>query len=207
LLAKQHNLSWADVLPIPGGNAAEAAAAVRGVLERGYGWVYLWGGWGVSKTLILQVAVATALRDGYDAAYIRMEEALDYLRGGYSEGDYEQRLDWLCRVPLLCIDEVEKINEKDGERGWSNTKRFGLMDKRYMTATHGEGVTIMAGNADPSKFGGELWDRIQDGRFLVIKMVGESIRPGMTWDDGIPLERASVFDRGERASVFDRGER
>lgn len=202
----ERGLTWNHLLDIEGNNAVAAAGVARDVLRRGYGWVYLWGTWGVSKTMILQIAAAESLRVGYEAAYLRMDDALDYMRGGFSNGEYERRVDWLSQIKVLCIDEVEKINEKDGSNGWASTKRWTLFDKRYVGATRGESVTIFAGNADPSKFGGELWDRIQDGRFAVIHMTGDSIRPGMTWNDGLPVERESVFERNERASVFERGE-
>lgn len=205
----ERNLSWGNILPMPGSNAVAAARKVREVLERGYGWVYLWGDYGVSKSLILQISTAVSLRAGVDAAYVRMEEVLDHLRGGYGAGDYSQRIERFQSVPVLCIDEFEKVNEKE-EKGegmsWAGSKRFLLMDKRYVSATRGDSVTIMAGNVNPSNFRGELWDRIQDGRFDLIHVTGESVRPGMTWDDGLPIERGSVFERGERSSVFERGE-
>lgn len=206
-LKKQDRLlSWEDVLDLPDSNAVAASRKVRAVLQRGYGWVYLWGNYGNAKSLILQIAAAASLRAGLDSAYVRMSEVMDHLREGYSSGDYGERMDWWKSVPVLCLDEFEKVNEKN-EKGmsWVGDKRFVMMDNRYVAATRGDGVTIMAGNVNPKSFEGALWDRIQDGRFNVIHMVGESARPGMTWDDSLAVDRESVFERGERAFVFDRG--
>ena len=171
-------LDWTAVLPLEGSNAVEAVDIVRRVIERGYGWVYLWGDYGVAKSLILQIATAVSLRSGKDASYIRMAEILDHLRDGFDEGDYSSRMEWWLSVPILCIDEFERVNET----GWAENRRFVLMDNRYVNAGRRESVTIMAGNKNPSTFDGYLWDRIQDGRFHVVKVTGESARPGMEWE-------------------------
>jgi DNA replication protein DnaC len=203
LKKQERDLKWSDILAIPGSNAVQAARTVRGVIERGYGWVYLWGEYGNAKSLILQVATAACYRAGIETSYVRMAEILDHLREGYSTGDYSSRMDWWQDVPVLCIDEFEKVNEKhEGKVSWVGEKRFVMMDNRYVNALRGEGVTIMAGNVDPSTFEGYLWDRIRDGRFEVIRITGESVRPGMSWDDSpIPVDRASVFETGEKEQV------
>lgn len=176
---ERDTLNWENVLPLDGSNAADATEKVRAVLERGFGWVYLWGDYGTAKTLILQIATAVSLRGGTDAAYVRMAELLDHVRDGYDSGQYSERLEHWEKVSVLCLDEFERVNET----GWVDEKRFLLMDNRYVSALRRENVTIMAGNQDPSKFDGYLWDRIRDGRFDVVKLLGESIRPGMEWDD------------------------
>lgn len=173
------SLDWSSVLPLEGSNAVAAAQFVQSVVERGFGWVYLWGDYGTAKTLILQIAVAVSLRGGMDAAYVRMAELLDHVRDGYDNGEYSARLARWESVSVLCLDEFERVNET----GWVDEKRFLLMDNRYVSSLRRENVTIMAGNQDPSKFDGYLWDRIRDGRFAVVKLSGESIRPGMDWDD------------------------
>jgi len=176
LTKAERGLTWDDVLPL--GNAAEAANRVAYVIERGYGWVYLWGSYGTAKTLILQIATAYALREGREAAYVRMADILDNLRQGISDSSTGQRLEWWQGLPLLCIDEFERVNET----GYADEKRFQLMDQRYVSACRMESVTLIAGNADPSRFDGYLWDRIRDGRFEVIRMTGESVRPGMEYN-------------------------
>ena len=177
LSKSERDLDWGSVITLQGSNASAAISKVRSVIERGYGWVYIWGTYGTAKTLILQIAAAVSLRAGKEAAYVRMAEVLDHLRDGFDDGDYSERLQWWQSLPVLCVDEFERVNET----GWVEEKRFVLMDNRYVAATRGESVTIMAGNGDPSKFDGYLWDRIRDGRFEVIRMTGESARPGMDW--------------------------
>ncbi len=73
------------------------------------------------------------------------------------------------------------MNSRVNDTGWVDEKRFLLMDNRYVAALRQESVTIMAGNKAPNLFDGYLWDRIRDGRFEIVKLSGESIRPGMEW--------------------------
>jgi hypothetical protein len=176
---EQASLDWQNILPLDGSNAVKAANQVRSLLDRGYGWIYLWGDFGTAKTLILQIAVAVSLRRGLDASYVRMAELLDHVRDGYESGEYSERLQRWESVSVLCLDEFERVNET----GWVDEKRFLLMDNRYVAALRRESVTIMAGNRDPSTFDGYLWDRIRDGRFEIVKLSGESIRPGMEWTE------------------------
>lgn len=170
-------LDWSAILPLDGSNAVQSADKVRELIERGYGWIYLWGDYGTAKTLILQIAVAVSLRRGIDACYVRMAELLDHVRDGYDNGNYSERLSRWESVQVLCLDEFERVNDT----GWVDEKRFLLMDNRYVAALRQESVTIMAGNKAPNTFDGYLWDRIRDGRFEVVKLSGESIRPGMEW--------------------------
>jgi len=183
---KERELDWKDIIPMESSNIREVADNVKSAFERGYGWIYLWGPFGIGKTLLLQIVAACAMRIGKEAAYIRMEAIMDMLRDGYQHEDYTERLEWLESLPVLCIDEFERVTEKQVTTGlsWVSGKRFLLMDVRYISACRGETLTIMAGNQDPSKFSfddGYLWDRIQDHRFMVLRVTGESVRPGMEW--------------------------
>lgn len=169
---------WSVIRHLEGSNAVEVASLVSKVIDRGFGWFYLWGEYGTAKTLILQIATAISLRNGKEASYIRMAEILKHLQGGFDAGDYSSRLQHWETVPVLCIDEFERVNET----GWADVERFVLMDNRYVNACRRESITIMAGNKNPSTFDGYLWDRIQDNRFVVMQMTGDSARPGMEWE-------------------------
>ena len=57
-----------------------AVAEIQQALARGYGWVYVYGGFGTGKTQVLKIAVAEALRARKTAAYVRMAEILDHLQ-------------------------------------------------------------------------------------------------------------------------------
>ncbi len=159
----------------------QAARAVIDTLSRGSGWVYLWGPPGLGKTLVLKIAVAEMLRRHKAAAYTRMAELIDHLRSAFDARDpseeAQRRLDWWAGLPLLAIDEFDRVRNTE----YSNERRFLLLDRRYEQALNGKSITIMAANADPATLEPYLYDRIRDGRFTVVKLEGDSARPGSEW--------------------------
>jgi DNA replication protein DnaC len=187
--AEAENLAWSKVLDE--GQALLAVEAVRKVIEHGRGWVYLYGGHGLAKTLILKIAVAEEIRlyRSFDCAYIRMAEILENLRGAYDADDPSTeaatRLDWWATIPLLAIDEFDRVRGTE----YADEKRFVLMDRRYSEAIREydealrRSVTIIASNTDPMSLPSYLADRVLDGRFEVVRLTGESLRPGMTFDE------------------------
>jgi DNA replication protein DnaC len=184
-LAKdEFNLSWNNIIDRE--NVMLAVKAVQECLESGYGWVYLWGGVGLAKTMIGRIAVAETIRTRKPAATVRMAELLGNLREAFDTDNPSQestrRLDRWADIPVLFIDEFDRV--KDTE--YVSEKRFVLMDRRYEMALRGESITIMASNADPAVFlidpktkDGYLKDRVFDRRFSVVKLTGASMRPMM----------------------------
>lgn len=174
------NLRWSGILS--GTGLDQAAEAVRRVIEWGFGWVYLYGDYGSGKSLVLKTAVAEALARNRDAAYVRMAEILDHLRAGFdpNSGQSESsRLDWWSDIQVLCIDEFDRVRGTE----YVDERRFVLMDRRYEQACRRETVTVMASNGDPASLPGYLYDRVRDGRFFVVKVTGNSMRPAMHWED------------------------
>lgn len=173
------SLDWSDVLPVNG--IDRAVDAVRRTLSWGFGWVYLYGDYGLGKTLLLKIAIAQTLRTGETGAYVRMSEILDHLRAGFDdklEGE-SARLNWWSEIPILAIDEFDKLRET----GYGDERRFVLMDRRYELATAKRGVTLIASNSAPEKLPGYLYDRVRDGRFTMVEIDGQSLRPGMKWEE------------------------
>lgn len=212
LSKKERELDWPDVLQIENSNIQDVAEKVKSVFDRGYGWIYLWGDFGIGKTLLLQIVAACGLRDGKESAYIRMAEIMDMLRDGYKTDDYSERMGWLQSLPILCIDEFERVAEKQSNGlSWVAEKRFVLMDVRYVSAGRGDTLTIMAGNQDPSKLSfddGYLWDRIRDKRFMILRVSGKSLRPGLEWDIEIeePETNSKLAWEDGRRQAMERGE-
>ncbi|MDR3572826.1 MAG: hypothetical protein P4L50_03110 [Anaerolineaceae bacterium] len=166
-----------------------ATNLIKNVLERGYGWIYLWsgddpdnpGGNGLAKTLILKIAIAGIIRSRKQAAYANMPEILDDLRAAYDAKDPSEeairKLEFWTDIPVLAIDEFNRVNDTN----WVTERRFMLMDTRYTQAIRKQSITLIASNTDPSKQESYLYDRIQDGRFKIIRLHGESARPAMDW--------------------------
>jgi DNA replication protein DnaC len=159
---------------------ANAKKTIQAALERGYGWVYLYGGYGTAKTTMLRVAVAESLRAGLDATYTRMVDMLDEIRAAYDHNKPQEeatrRIRRWMELPVLALDEIEKTQET----GFIVERRFQILDHRYEAATRQRaGVTLIAGNVAPEKLGGALGSRIADGRFTVVHITAVDGRPFM----------------------------
>lgn len=174
------SLTWDILVNEPG--IGLAINTVKETLERGFGWVFLYGGFGVGKTFIQKIAVAEVIRSGKDAAYVRMAEILDHLRESFQEGIQEsenERLAYWSKLPILAIDEFDRARNTE----YMNERRFVLMDRRYEGAARENSITILSSNEDPSNLPGYLYDRVCDGRFKIICLSGESFRPGMNYTE------------------------
>jgi DNA replication protein DnaC len=89
------DLTWDQI--IDANNFPHVVETVQQILDRGFGWVYLFGGFGLGKTLALKIAIAESIRNGREAAYVRMAEILDHLRASFDEHALEtesSRLNW-----------------------------------------------------------------------------------------------------------------
>lgn len=173
------SLHWNSVLDVNGADAA--VQRVQTLLNRGHGWLYLWGSHGLAKTLLLKIAVAQWIKRDHEGAYARMAEIIDHQRAAFDSETpslaSEERLQWWSNVPLLAIDEIERMRSTQ----FSLERQFLLLDRRYESAVAKETMTIMASNEAPSTLPSYLSDRIYDGRFEVFQLRGDSLRPGMDW--------------------------
>lgn len=173
LLPSDYARTWEDIKHLPGHNAYSIAKAVGVILLNGAGWCYLHGGYGLGKTDILKTATARAMQRGMHAIYTKSEHMLDHLRTSYTTGEFEKVYDTYIKVPILCIDEFEKLNHTE----WSDVKLFHLLDERWQRAIAGEGVTLLAANVPPEQIReGALVSRIRDERFSVLELKGADVR-------------------------------
>jgi len=173
-------LNWSLLLDL--GDALRTSKLIKEVLDRGYGFVYLWGTHGQAKTLMLKIAAAVSLRAHVPAAYCNMVDVLQHLRAAYDTNnasmESERRLNFWRGLKVLCIDEFNRLKESE----WTSEKRFQLMDARNVQAVRQETVTLIASNSPPSAQESYLRSRIEDGRFIVIELNAEDARAGMTED-------------------------
>lgn len=171
------SMSFDNILPI--GNITKAVEAVDKVITRGFGWVYLWGSWGVGKTLLLKNSVASVIRLGAgEARYARFATILDHLRQGFDNDTELSRLNDWAGVKLLAVDEFDRVRDTE----YAQERRFMLFDLRYEQALAKQGITLFASNQNPQELPGYLFDRVRDGRFTTIKIEAPSIRPGLDWE-------------------------
>ena len=160
------NLSWSMVRK--GVNQADRACEVtQRAYMSGHGLVFLYGGFGQGKSLVLKIAVATALNEGRRAAYANLAGVLDDIRIAYDERENKmtelvRRMEWWTSLDVLAIDELDKVGQTD----WARERIFQLLDARYQCAIRQEALTVIAANnQSPDELSGYLKSRIEDNRF------------------------------------------
>ncbi|MBA7651594.1 hypothetical protein ES703_59413 [subsurface metagenome] len=100
----------------------------RGNLSRG-NFLVLAGPTGIGKT---HLAVAIAWEWFDDAASVlfsRVDDLLDWLRQGYDDNSYHQRLEKLRRCGLLVLDDLGAEHAKE----WAGEKIDRIVDWRYVS--------------------------------------------------------------------------
>jgi hypothetical protein len=171
------SLAWKNLRNL--GGIRSAIDAIKTALQDGYGWVTIWGNYGIGKSLLLRIAVAETLRSGKLGAYVRMADLLDDLRDAYDahnpSDEAGARLAKWQNIPVLAIDEVNRINATP----WAAERQFVLLDHRYQEGIREKSVTLLASNVSPMEIGGALGDRMLDGRFVCVHLDGNSNRPLM----------------------------
>lgn len=177
LYPADRGLTWASIVdfeePI-----TQARDVVRELLEKGSGMIYLYGGYGTAKTMILKVAVAEYLRNtGQMAVYLRMSDLMDEIRAAYDEDKpqvaLQAKIKHYSALGLLAIDEIEKV----GDSSFVTERRFQILDSRYELAIRERyGITILAGNVGPDRLEGAIASRVKDSRFHVIQINAPDMR-------------------------------
>lgn len=174
-----------DIKPVEG-NAAMLEAA-RAMLDKPFGWLWIWGGPGNAKSEILIALVneLNARRRG-PAVYTKFSQLLDYMRDAFDErkkreDDPDTDLGYIARfrrlrsVKVLAIDEMDKARVTP----FMNDFRFDFLDERYRLGITGQAVTLFASNETPATLPDPIWDRVRDGRFKVVHNQAGSARPKM----------------------------
>ncbi len=178
------NLTWGLVKK--GVNQANAACDVtRRAYMTGHGMVFMYGGYGQGKSLVLKIAVAAALNEGKRAAYANLAGVLDDIRIAYDERENKmtelvRRMEWWTSLDVLAIDELDKV----GQTEWARERIFQLLDARYQRAVRQEALTVIAANYQSTdELSGYLKSRIEDNRFIangyVIHLKGTDGRKSM----------------------------
>ncbi|NTV33928.1 MAG: ATP-binding protein [Deltaproteobacteria bacterium] len=160
------DLSWTMVRK--GVNQADRACEVtQQAYITGHGLVFLYGGFGQGKSLVLKIAVAAALSEGRRAAYANLAGILDDVRTAYDERENKmtelvRRMEWWISQDVLAIDELDKVGKTD----WARDRIFQLLDARYQSALRQEALTVIAANVQSTdELSGYLKSRIEDNRF------------------------------------------
>jgi DNA replication protein DnaC len=177
-------LNWNLVEPgISDGHKARDAAVE--ITKRGCGMLLIYGDFGQGKTLVLKIAVATALRAGKGASYGNMSAILDDIRLAFDEKDGQssalsRRIASWSSLEVLAIDELDKVNQTP----WARERIHQLLDQRYMMAVRGEAITLISANFTQDggldDLDGYLASRLSDRRIgQVIELKGPDARKVM----------------------------
>ena len=176
------------------GPATMGLDAAREAVKRPVGFVTFHGGYGSGKSHLLGGICNDLHEAGRSVHYTTLAGLLDYLREAFdpdSTTGLAARYERMLAVECLAIDEVEKVSVTQ----WADEKLFQLIDDRYRRAN--ECLTVLASNhricdrdADgnivrtypvlpSSKFVGAIMSRLLDGRFLVVDVGNEDVRPSL----------------------------
>ena len=178
------NLTWGLVKK--GVNQADQACDITSrAYISGHGMVFMYGGYGQWKSLVLKIAVATALREGKRAAYANLAGVLDDIRIAHDKRENKmtelvRRMEWWTSLDVLAIDELDKV----GQTEWARERIFQLLDARYQRAVRQEALTVIAANYQSTdELSGYLKSRIEDNRFVangyVLQLKGSDGRKSM----------------------------
>lgn len=121
----------------------KAVQAARDFIAAPRGFFSVHGNYGNGKTTILMAVVNALISKGIESRYITAASLLAYLRETFNEetqeSDYD-RLHELARVPVLCVDEMDKLRDTP----YSRELQQELINLRYRDA--GVLGTVLAWN-------------------------------------------------------------
>lgn len=137
------------------------------------GWLTLWGTFGPGKTHLLASIANKLTAEGMTAIYYTLPDLMDALRNSYKD-DFSGTFHRVANVPVLLIDEVDKINPTL----WAMEKAYQLFDARYRALS--KFGTVFAMNTRPEIADDDtdyIFSRMLDRRFTVVEVGGGDMRP------------------------------
>jgi hypothetical protein len=170
-------LDWRQFMQTPA--VSLMREAFDGVLERGFGWVYVYGNPGNGKTITAKACAVIARQvKGFHTRYSKVSEMVNWLRESYDYDNgqivYRNRLKELRKIKCLVMDEVGRDRQTD----FSKTSLSDIMDSRYEDAVSEKTITVWVSNFKPEDiFEPYQFDRIRDSRFRVLEIKDVSMRP------------------------------
>ena len=171
----------ADIVTEGRPGTARMVKACLEFCERPTNILTLWGGVGNGKTMALQGVVNELNSRGLQAVYMsafalksHLQEAFDAAGEGKGESVH-QRLANIEKVPVLVLDELDKINPTK----WTVEHLEHLLDARYRLAEDETAGTLIAMNGDPGQQPASIASRLLDGRNRVVLNDDPDIRPAL----------------------------
>ncbi len=142
----------------------------RGNLSRG-NFLVLAGPTGVGKTHLALAIAWEWFEDGFSVLFTRVDDLLDWLRLGYDDNSYHQRLEKIRRCSLLVLDDLGAEHAKD----WAGEKVDRIVDWRYVDRT----PLVVTTNAKSEDLAPRVASRLYDHSCsIVVQMNAEDYRKG-----------------------------
>lgn len=168
----KYSLEMLSVAGRPG--TLQMVHAARAFVAKPEGMLTISGGFGNGKTTALMSIVNACIAKDVPAVYITFYDLIGYVKEAFTnDGDTEwERVNKLARVPVLCIDEIDKVKNTD----WVQQTITHLLDVRYRQSIAGNVGTVLAFNgiADeiPHKW---IVSRMKEG--VVVFNGDQDVRP------------------------------
>ncbi|MBA7506571.1 Insertion sequence IS5376 putative ATP-binding protein [subsurface metagenome] len=141
----------------------------RGNFSRG-NFLVLAGPTGVGKTHLAVAIGWEWFEDGFSVLFTRVDDLLDYLRQGYDDGSYHQRLESVRRRDLLILDDLGAEHAKD----WAGEKVDRIIDSRYIARM----PLVVTTNAKSEDLAPRVGSRLADHSCsVVVQIDAEDYRP------------------------------
>lgn len=167
LTGEEQRVTLKDIIEV-GTDTCSMIGVASAFIAQPSGMVTLWGGSGNAKSLILQAVVNECIGQGIVAVYVTMLDLLEYIREAYNGKADEsawRRMERYEAVPVLAIDEVDKVKASD----WVVERESAIFEKRYRWGLARRAGTLLAMNANPDRLPDWIQSRLSDGRNRIIE--------------------------------------
>ncbi len=142
----------------------------RGNLSMG-NFLVLAGPTGVGKTHLALAIAWEWFEDGFSVMFTRVDDLLDWLRQGYDDNSYNQRMERLRRCSLLVLDDLGAEHAKE----WAGEKIDRIVDWRYIDRS----PLVITTNAKSEDLAPRVASRLYDHSCSVVAQINaEDYRKG-----------------------------
>jgi DNA replication protein DnaC len=179
LTSAELKASLDDITAKPRTDTARMVEQARRFIELPVGMFTIYGKCGNAKTVVLQAIVNACLAQRVSAIYTTLYDLVGYVREAYQPDATNSawyRMHRLQDVPVLCVDELDKIKASD----WVREVETQLFDTRYRHGIAGECGTVLAMNGDIEDLPEHLLSRLRDGRNVIVRNNDRDMRPLMS---------------------------
>ena len=145
---------------------SHALYAARDIARGNLSWgnfLVLAGPTGIGKTHLAMAIAWEWFEDGFSVLFTRVDDLLDWLRQGYDDASYHQRLELVRRSGLLILDDLGAEHAKD----WAGEKIDRIVDWRYVNRL----PLVVTTNAKSDDLAPRVASRLSDHNCSVVVQI------------------------------------